>query len=153
MTEENSAGDQQNSIARGSTVDSANSQQQKIRLTADEMKDKLLRATAHWTHENLEAKLGENAMLLSKWTLLLDRDEKRGGVVSEADAKEHAAVKKQLHESLGFLTKYVQVYLSMRPETNKRSLDEVEVGDHQGEAEHQDNDSNKRSKVEMAVEE
>ena len=144
------------------------SQSQKARLTPEEMKDKLLRATAHWNHDHVEAKLGENAVLLSKWTLLLDRDEKRGGIVSEAEAREHAMVRRQLHESLGFLTKYVQLHLSMKASetsasitsvsasTNagagKRPLEDVVVDPQAaGETEQQDDDSQKRAKVEAVA--
>lgn len=152
MEEENSTITPTGESARTTTVavGGVNCQQQKSRLTPEEMKEKLLRTTAHWTHDTLENKLGENAVLLSRWTLLLDRDEKRGASTPEFDAKEHAIVKKQLHESLGFLTKYVQLHLAMMPETSKRSLDDVV--DH-GPPEQQDEESNKRAKMEVTVDE
>ena len=171
VMEENTTTCDEYSLARDSTTttDGASSQQQKSRLTPEEMKDKLLRLTAHWNHEVVEARLGENAVLLSKWTLLLDRDEKRGGIVTENEAKEHALVRRQLHESLGFLMKYVQLHMSMKQHemgtsvsananananasasVNKRPLEE-EAAVGEAVPAQQDDDIHKRAKVDAAV--
>lgn len=42
----------------------------------DDAQNKLLATTKDWTSEDLDLRLNENAVLLSRWTLLLDRNGK-----------------------------------------------------------------------------
>jgi hypothetical protein len=46
------------------------------RKQQDDTQSKLLATTKDWTSEDLDLRLNENAVLLSRWTLLLDRNGK-----------------------------------------------------------------------------
>jgi hypothetical protein len=75
-----------------------------------------LEAAKEWNVSDLETKLNDNSVLLTQWNNILDKNENMTpSCISVEDIKEHMTLRRGLHESLGFLAKYVQMQMQLSP--------------------------------------